>query len=63
MRPGGGWLCTGCLQTRLGRPLTGDDFTDCELNRPGRDNDTPRLAALKLAAEIARFRRAERRIW
>ncbi len=58
----GGFLCVGCLQTRLGRPLTGDDLTDCEPNQPG-GCDTPRLHALKVAAEIARFRRAERRIW
>jgi hypothetical protein len=63
IRKDGGWLCTGCLQTRLQRPLTGDDFTGCELNRPGRDDDTPRLAALKAVAEVARFRRAGRRTW
>jgi hypothetical protein len=63
MRPDGGWLCAPCLQVRLGRPLTGDDLTGCELNRPGRDDDTPLLHALKVAAEVARFRRAERRIW
>jgi hypothetical protein len=60
MASGGGFLCVGCLQTRLHRPLTGDDLTDCETNQPG-GCDTPRLYALKVAAEVARFRRAPRR--
>jgi hypothetical protein len=27
-------LCVGCLETRLGRQLVADDFTDCPLNDP-----------------------------
>ena len=29
----GGKLCVGCLESRIGRRLTPDDFTDCEVNR------------------------------
>jgi hypothetical protein len=32
MEPNGGFLCIGCLERRLGRRLTPDDFTDCPLN-------------------------------
>jgi hypothetical protein len=32
MGPEGGCLCIGCLEERLGRMLTPDDFTDCKLN-------------------------------
>jgi hypothetical protein len=28
----GGALCIGCLEERLGRDLTADDFMDCPLN-------------------------------
>jgi hypothetical protein len=28
----GGALCIGCLEERLGRDLTADDFKDCPLN-------------------------------
>lgn len=62
-RVAGGWLCVSCLQQRLGRPLTSDDLTDAMINDPGRYDDTPVLHALKVAAEVARFRRAERRVW
>lgn len=34
MRKNGGWLCVPCLQTRLGRPLTGDDLTGAPINDP-----------------------------
>jgi hypothetical protein len=27
------FLCVGCLEERLGRELSGADFTDCPLNR------------------------------
>jgi hypothetical protein len=27
MKPNGGMLCLGCLEQRIGRPLTVDDFT------------------------------------
>jgi hypothetical protein len=27
-----GMLCIGCLETRLGRQLTHEDFTDCPVN-------------------------------
>jgi hypothetical protein len=58
-----GFLCVRCLQRRLGRPLTGDDLIDAGCNLPSTGNDTLLLHALKVAAEIARFRRAERRVW
>lgn len=29
---GWGMLCIGCLEGRLGRELTADDFTDCYVN-------------------------------
>ena len=36
MEPWGGCLCVGCLETRLGRRLTPDDFADRALNNlPG----------------------------
>ncbi|MGW9238048.1 hypothetical protein ACWGRL_04820 [[Kitasatospora] papulosa] len=28
-----GYLCIGCLETRIGRPLTSHDFTDAPVNR------------------------------
>jgi hypothetical protein len=46
----GGWLCIPCLETRLGRPLTGADFKPLPLNDPGIDDDAPRLDELKWAA-------------
>src|SRR5262245_22609735 len=58
-----GYLCVGCLQARLDRVLTGDDLTDAGCNLPGVGNNTPVLHALKVAAEVARFRRAPRRTW
>lgn len=45
-----GMLCLDCLETRLGRPLTGADFNpDIPINTP-LSIDTPRLFALKLQA-------------
>lgn len=32
MRRHGGFLCIGCLETRIGRQLTSRDFTECPLN-------------------------------
>jgi hypothetical protein len=58
MTPHGGFLCIGCLTTRLGRYLTGRDLIDAPVNEPGRDHDTPRLAALKLIASLGRFTRS-----
>lgn len=29
-----GLLCIGCLESRLGRTLASDDFTDCRVNDP-----------------------------
>ena len=50
MEPLGGWLCVDCLESRLGRPLTGADFQPVPLNDPDVDDETPRLAELKRAA-------------
>jgi hypothetical protein len=36
MAPDGGLLCVGCLERRLGRRLTPDDFTSCPLNKDNR---------------------------
>ena len=41
-----GFLCIGCLEKRLGRELTAEDFPDCPINHQ-HDLDTPRLAARK----------------
>jgi hypothetical protein len=32
--PHAGFLCIGCLESRLGRLLCAADFTDCPLNDP-----------------------------
>ena len=42
----GNFLCIACLETRLGRILTPDDFPDLPVNEPG-PADTPLLAARK----------------
>jgi len=40
LEPHGGWFCIPCLETRLGRPLTGADFpADLPINDPDRDDD------------------------
>jgi hypothetical protein len=51
--PPRGYLCIGCLQRRLGRELTRDDFTDALVNDPQIADDvkawswrTPRLTAI-----------------
>jgi hypothetical protein len=36
MEPEGGCLCIGCLEERLNRMLTPDDFMDCKLNDPNK---------------------------
>jgi hypothetical protein len=41
--PYAGYLCVGCLETRLGRTLTARDFKDVPLNRPGVRRHSPRL--------------------
>lgn len=38
-----GMLCIGCLEQRLGRELTPDDFTDCSLNSPKYEPKSQRL--------------------
>jgi hypothetical protein len=43
-----GMLCIGCLEERLGRTPTSEDFTDAPINQPCRNN-SKRLAA-RLAA-------------
>lgn len=43
-----GFLCVACLESRLGRPLTGDDLDiSLPINYPGCQRDTPRLFSLK----------------
>ncbi len=40
---GCGMLCIGCLENRLGKLLTSDDFTDCLLNMRNLIIGSPRL--------------------
>lgn len=40
-----GMLCVGCLEERLGRTLTADDFTGCPLNASSAGSRSARLAA------------------
>lgn len=49
-----GILCIPCLEARLDRDLTGDDFPDLPINEPDFESDTPRLAWLKLEASLRR---------
>ena len=50
-----GWICVDCLETRLGRPLTGSDLVaHLRMNDPDWDDeDTPRLKELKRDARNA----------
>jgi hypothetical protein len=41
------YLCIACLEVRLGRILTPDDFTDADINEP-HPWDTARLEARKV---------------
>ena len=41
----GGCLCIGCLEERLGRRLTPEDFIDCKINDPNLANTSSRLRA------------------
>lgn len=45
MKAIGGCLCIGCLEERLGRTLTSDDFTDLPINDPKLPNTSSRLRA------------------
>lgn len=46
-----GFLCVACLESRLGRPLTGADLDlSLPINYPGVQRDTPRLFRLKSEA-------------
>lgn len=38
-----GMLCIGCLESRLGKLLTSDDFTDCPLNAINQITGSTRL--------------------
>lgn len=51
----GGCLCVSCIESRLGRPLTGDDLPlgDVLVNYPGQQRDTPRMHQLKSDAVAA----------
>jgi hypothetical protein len=44
---GARFLCVGCIEQRLGRQLTAEDFTGAPINDAD-PWDTPRLAARKL---------------
>lgn len=45
---GRGFLCVNCIESRLGRGLTGADFPiELPINYPGQQRDTPRLFQLK----------------
>jgi hypothetical protein len=43
-----GMFCIGCLENRIGRTLTSDDFTGAPSNQPRRNNS--KRLALRLAA-------------
>lgn len=45
MKPDGGMLCIGCLEDRLGRTLTMNDFTDAPVNHGYAEGYSPRLQA------------------
>ncbi len=38
-----GMLCVGCLEARMGRTLTPDDFTDAHINNPRKNAMSDRL--------------------
>lgn len=38
-----GFMCIGCLQRKLGRPLRSTDFTAAPVNNPDHPWKTPRL--------------------
>ena len=40
---GNGMLCIGCVEVRIGRSLTGADFTDAPINQVGFYNKSDRL--------------------
>ena len=44
---GNGFLCVGCLEERLGRKLTPQDFSSVTINHHPNPYDTPRLASRK----------------
>jgi len=46
----GGMLCIKCLELRLGRPLYGEDFSDCLVNSERK----PRSKRLRAAMRRAR---------
>lgn len=48
LRQDDGMLCIGCLEKRIGRTLTNEDFTDCLLNDSGNYGQSERLQ-LRLA--------------
>ena len=48
-----GFLCIGCLERRIGRSLTPDDFKDCPINDPDEPWHTPRLASRLAGTEEA----------
>jgi hypothetical protein len=39
----GNFLCIGCLEQRIGRQLTSNDFTDAPINKCDKLGSTPRL--------------------
>jgi hypothetical protein len=45
-----GYLCIGCLETRLGRSLTAADFTAAPINEPNDPWNTRRLTSRLVAA-------------
>ncbi|MDA0253050.1 MAG: hypothetical protein O2892_19255 [Actinomycetota bacterium] len=54
----GGHLCLDCLESRLGRSLTGADLMpDPPINEPD-EFDTPRMAALKQSAQAMKQNRS-----
>jgi hypothetical protein len=55
-----GYLCIGCLETRLGRKLCGSDFTNTPVNDPTNPWKTPRLISRLIRLPTYRRPRTER---
>jgi hypothetical protein len=56
LAPDDGYLCVGCIERRIGRPLDGADLSgELPINQPN-EADSPRTRELKVAALNARAR-------
>jgi hypothetical protein len=53
LEPDGGMLCVDCVETRLGRRLQPEDFSDVYINQIRREDGPPRLRSRMLGREEA----------